>query len=472
MTTPHRYPTPLATEQSLVGSILLNHEWADRLDDLMPSEVVFHDQRHATIVRSIRSLRREAKTSDNNTLVSYMETAGTLEKIGGMAYLEELVTCVPSPVNAEYYAKIVYSAWRARVIIDAANDTAFRVGEAWSEVADITEIADAASAAMSEAVKVSANTADAALADVLADELDRIGASDGEPNGLKTGFTKYDAMTGGLLPGEMIIVAARPSLGKTAWMLTCAVQVAFGGRPPSSLAKPSIPFGVFSLEMSKASLARRLVTMATKIPTTMLHGGRFGDEAYKRLVLETDRLAALNARVIDMPGMTVAQIRTCSRRMVEVHNVRAIFIDYLQLIGTYGRARENRQVEVSEISRGLKALSRELNVPVVVLAQLNRAVEQREGNRPRMSDLRESGSLEQDADVVLLLHREAYFHAGDENWLDDNRDKLNLAELIVAKQRNGPTGSVPMVWDGHAMTFHTFDDGDDEHASDTGGAPV
>ena len=249
-------------------------------------------------------------------------------------------------------------------------------------------------------------------------------------------------MTSGLQSGEMIIIAARPSMGKTALALNLAEQIAMQGAA----------VGFFSLEMGKQQLVQRLLCARSGIDSHRLRRNMLRSSDFRMLMTACDELMAAPIYIDDTPGMTLLQVRAKARRMKQKHDIKAVFIDYLQLMSLGSRI-ESRQVEVSEMSRGVKAMARELEVPVICLSQLNRATEDRSGHRPRMSDLRESGSIEQDADVVAMLHREAYYHLGDDAWFDANQDKENLAELIIAKQRNGPTGSLKLTWDSSATRF-------------------
>jgi replicative DNA helicase len=263
-------------------------------------------------------------------------------------------------------------------------------------------------------------------------------------------------------------------MGKTALALNMAEQVAFGGRTPwqAHADHPATPVGFFSLEMNKSSVVQRLISSYSGVDSHRIRTGMLTGDDGQRIMDACGQLAKAPLYVDDMPGLTVLQLRARARRMVAQHGVKAIFVDYLQLLTAPAQARESRQVEVSAISRQIKALARELNVPIVCLAQLNRGAEQRERNRPRMSDLRESGSIEQDADVVLLLHREAYYHKDDPDWVELNHDKVSLGEIIVAKQRNGPTGVVRLTWDERITRFKAYSHGDEYESAAMASAPA
>ena len=251
-------------------------------------------------------------------------------------------------------------------------------------------------------------------------------------------------MTGGLQRGEMIILAARPSIGKTALALNIAEQVAI----------QDTPVAVFSLEMGAEQLVQRLLSSRGGIDGDRMRRNVLRQEDYKALMVACDQLTDAPIYIDDTPGLSLLQLRAKARRLKQKHDIEFIVIDYLQLM-TSGQRVENRQQEVSDISRGVKAMARELNVPVVCLSQLNRAAEHREGNRPRMSDLRESGSIEQDADVIMLLHREEYYHPDDE-WKAANPEKVGVGTVEIAKQRNGPTGRFSLTWDSKTTRFHNY----------------
>jgi replicative DNA helicase len=260
------------------------------------------------------------------------------------------------------------------------------------------------------------------------------------------------------VPSTHNFIANDVCVHNTALALNLAEQMACGGISSGQTPTKRVPVGIFSLEMSKQALVQRMLSARSGVQGQLLRGGtRMGDKNLRDLMMAADELKAAPIYIDDSPDLTVLNLRARARRMVAQHGVKAIMIDYLQLMSAPGAARESRQVEVSTISRGVKALARELKVPILCLSQLNRASESREGNRPRMSDLRESGSIEQDADVILLLHREEYYHVQDESWKQENPDKVGIAEIIIAKQRNGPTGVVKLYWDNNTTRFKNYD---------------
>jgi replicative DNA helicase len=471
-------PHSVQAEMSLLGSMILDPQRAiPEVLGVVTRPEDFYLQKHTLIFQAVVDVYERHQSGDLVQIAGLLRDRGVYEDVGGDEYLVELAESVPSAVNAPHYARMVADKSRLRRLIDSAGEIiydAYHVGDFGPEGA--REVLDKAESAVFEIAQQAEKSDPQRLAELLQIEWDRIEASEGRGiTGLPTGFGDLDERLSGLQPGEMLILAARPSMGKTALALNLAEQVSFGGRTPwqeHEGAQPT-PVGVFSLEMNKSSVVQRLISAYSgvdshKIRTGMLHG-----EDSQRIMDACSELERAPIYVDDMPGLTVLQLRARARRMVAQHGVRAIFIDYLQLLTAPAQARESRQVEVSAISRQIKALARELNVPIVCLAQLNRGAEQRERNRPRMSDLRESGSIEQDADVVLLLHREAYYHKDDEEWLNDplNSDRVNLSEVIVAKQRNGPTGVVKLTWDDRITRFKAYTRGDEYAGAAMASAP-
>jgi replicative DNA helicase len=457
-------------ERSLIGSILLDPKTLNEVIPIVPSPNQFYHEAHGLIYACLIEIDRQHQSGDLVQLTELLRAKDALEQIGGTGFLMELAQAVPSAANAPYYAKLIADSARLRRLIDASGEImydAYTQGGgspgAAKNVIDLAEkrIFDIAS----EDVVAEPEQLDKLLEHEIIMLEDRM---DGNVHaGLPTGFRDLDErLSGGLQDEEMVILAARPSMGKTAIALNIAEQVAFGGATPWTPrhnADP-VPVGVFSLEMARGALTQRLLSARSGVDAAKIRSGKVSDHEWELLQRASAELARAPIYIDDTPGMTVLELRAKARRMKLRYDIRCIVIDYLQLLTSPTQARESRQVEVSEISRSIKSIARELKVPVLCLAQLNRGAEQREGNRPKMSDLRESGSIEQDADVVMLLHREAYYHRGDPAWDphspefdEDNRDKLNMTELIVAKQRNGPTGTVKLVWDSASVRFKNHD---------------
>lgn len=471
-------PHSLDAEQSLLGSLLLDPQAFGDVITLVHDGEQFYSQAHAAIFDAMRLLHDKTGVVDLLQLGELLRDKDVLSLSGGEDYLVELAAAVPSSAGAVRYARIVNNKARLRKLIDAASEILYEAFHAQSVTDDETDnVIDAAEQRIFEIASQKEASGPAELKELIQKEFDRIEAmSDGGGvSGLLTGFDELDDLTTGLQQGELLILAARPSMGKTALALNLAEQVAFGGRTPWSprgVETKIKPVGFFSLEMSREALAQRLLSARSGVSSERLRSGDVSKQDWERLNDAAAELYEAPIFIDDTPGLTVLQLRARARRMKDRYGIEVIFIDYLQLLTAPHAARESRQVEVSTISRQIKALARELKVPVVCLAQLNRGAEQRERNRPRMSDLRESGSIEQDADVVMLLHREAYYHRGDPEWEPkspefnpDNEEKLNLAELILAKQRNGPTGTVNLVWDEGVTRFKNRDP---HHSSGSG----
>jgi len=445
-------------EMALLGSLILDPSVTTDVMSLLSTPDQFYSASHALIYKTLVETYDRHRSGDLVQLTQALRDAGALDDVGGEDYLVRLADTVPSAANAVHYARIISDKARLRKLVDAAGTAiyeAYNAGDANAE--GVTEILDRAEMAIFE-VAQDHQSSDPQLLKHLLDleieRLDQIGA-DGFA-GLPTGFYDLDRMLRGLHPGEMVIIAARPSMGKTALALNLAEQLAMGGHAPDSSGTrhgPRTPVAIFSLEMSKAALTQRLLSAHSGVSGTKFRDGSLSEREFQRIIESCSTLSEAPIYIDDTPGLTVMQLRARARRMAAQHSIKAVMIDYLQLLTAPGAARESRQVEVSAISRQVKALARELDLPIVCLSQLNRASESREGNRPRMSDLRESGSLEQDADVVALLHREDYYHVSDPSWAQENPDKVGLAELIIAKQRNGPTGTVRFTWNADLTRF-------------------
>jgi len=443
-------PNSPEAEMSLLGALILDPKVVAEVIQTIRTGDVFYTPAHAAIYDAIVSNYDFHQSGDVVQLAESLKQSGALDAVGGAAYLIRLGESVPSTAAAPHYARIVADNARLRKLIDAAGQMlydAHHSGEFGPDGA--REVFDKAERLIFEIAEQSQTNDAEHLKELLHRALEILESSEGRTiTGVATGYPDLDEMTSGLQPGELVIVAARPSMGKTAFALNLAEQVALAGEHGQRA-----PVAFFSLEMSRQAVANRIMCARSGVDSQLVRTNRLNEEHYRKLIQACGDLSEAPIYIDDTPSMTILALRARARRLASQHGVKCIMIDYLQLLTSPGSARESRQVEVSSISRGIKALARELNVPVVCLAQLNRGSEQREGHRPRMSDLRESGSIEQDADVIALLHREEYYHQADPDWAEENPERVGAAELIIAKQRNGPTGTVNLIWDNKTTRF-------------------
>lgn len=446
-------------EVSLLGSMILDPRVIADVLPLVSTPDDFFLPANAAVFAAILQVYERHQTGDLVEIAQVLRDSGALDDVGGPDYLATLASAVPTPANAPHYARVVSEKGRLRRLINAAGEIIFdahNAGKLGPEGA--REVLDRAEMLVFNIAQEDQRSDPQRLAELLDIEIQRLQDQDGRGiTGLATHFHDLDRMLSGLQPGEMVILAARPSMGKTALALNLAEQMALASSPWSPRSEARVPVAFFSLEMTKSAVVQRLISGRSGVSSHTLRSGSLSMEHMAAIDSAYADLRSAPLLIDDTPAMTVLQLRARARRLVAQHDVRAVFIDYLQLLTAPGAARESRQVEVSTISRQIKALARELSVPVICLSQLNRASEQRQGNRPRMSDLRESGSIEQDADVVMLLHREDYYHTGDQAWLAENQDKQGVAEIIIAKQRNGPTGVVNLLWDDSITRFKDWD---------------
>jgi len=439
-------PHSIEAEMSLLGAMLIDPQVVGDVVLVVHSGDDFFKPANGAVYDAMIELYDRHAALDIVLLNQLLTDRGTLESVGGLNYLVELANAVPSAANALHYARDVREKAAIRRLIDAAGDILY---DAYHSPEDAQVILEQAEQAIFRIAQQSEQTHAASLQALVDEAMRMIEANDGRLiTGVSTGFAELDGLTEGLQRGEMIIIAARPSMGKTALALNMAEQMALHRPHPS-------PVGIFSLEMSRQQLVQRLLAAKSGVNSQKIRRSMLNPDDYHRLHIACDALLDATILIDDTPGLTPLQLRAKARRLAAKHEIKAIFIDYLQLMSVGGRV-ESRQVEISEISRSIKAMARELNVPVVCLSQLNRAPEQREGHRPRMSDLRESGSLEQDADVVMMLHREDYYHQGEEEWAAQNPDKAGVAELIITKQRNGPTGNIKLSWVSEITRFRDY----------------
>lgn len=434
-------PESLSAEAAVLGSMIINPECVSDVIEQINSEA-FYRPEHQIIFDALITLyeKNHGQGIDGILLRDELGRRKRLEEIGGVEYIQKIVDSVVSSENVKYYAKIVKEKAMLRELISASTlilDDAYDSGDQLDEALDKAE-----QKIFAITNKRSTNQV-APLRDLVTQAYELIEKRDGTlVTGMATGYRELDSMTCGLQNGELIIIAGRPSMGKTSFALNIAENIAV---------KDKKPVAVFSLEMGKYQLAERLLCSNSRIDSQRVRRGLLDESHYAELVKSCSILSESPMFIDDSAGLTPLELRGKARRLKSKHNIAAIFVDYLQLMSAGAGKTESRQQEITTISRHLKALARELNVPVVVLSQLNRAAESREGNRPKMSDLRESGSIEQDADVIMLLHREDYYHKGEENY-----DINNKAEVIIAKQRNGPTGKVDLMFIENLTRFETI----------------
>lgn len=439
-------PSSVEAEMGVLGSMLVDPRVVPEVLGVLRHADDFSLPAHSTLFATMIELYDRATTLDILSLWQRLKDLGVLDDVGGDAYLQNLAEGVPSAANAVEYARIVREKATLRELIRAAGEI---LVDAHQPRNDATIVLEEAEQRIFNIAQHRESRSAESLEELLEATIKQIQESDGRHiTGVPTGFDELDEMLSGLQPGEMTILAARPSMGKTALSLNVLENVAAAGHPVA----------MFSLEMGKQQLVQRILCAKAGLDGQRLRRNMLRKEDYTRLFAACDLLQKSQIYIDDTPGLTLLQMRSKARRLRERFGIRMVVIDYLQLMSSGSRA-ESRQVEVSEISRGIKAMARELDVPVVCLSQLNRASEGREGHRPRMSDLRESGSIEQDADVVLMLHREEYYHLADPNWAEANPDKRNVAEVIVSKQRNGPTGTVRLMWDSRSTAFRNLAQG-------------
>jgi len=436
-------PHAIEAEISLLGSMLIDPQVIGDVLQVIRTGDDFFKPAHTIIFDALVGLYDRHAAADIVQLNQALLDAGALETVGGLDYLARLAEAVPTATNATHYARLVREKSMVRRLISAAGDI---LQEAYDRPDDVRMVLEEAERRIFQIVEHSDQSKAETIHSLMMQMMGMLEAQDGRPiSGVKTGFHDLDEMTGGLQHGDMIILAARPSMGKTALALNIAEQVALS----------NVPVGVFSLEMSKQQLVQRVLAARAGIDAHRLRRNLLRKDEHTALMTACDQMFDAPLYIDDTPGLTLLQLRAKARRLQQKHQIKFLVIDYLQLMVS-GRKAESRQVEVSEISRGVKAMARELEVPVLCLSQLNRSPEERTNRKPMMSDLRESGSIEQDADVVALLHREDYYHKDDPDWEADNPDKAGVAELILAKQRNGPTGVVKMAWVASSMRFRDY----------------
>ncbi len=422
-------PQSLEAEESVLGGILLDNAALDRVVELVHVDD-FYRGAHKKLFRAMLDLCERSEPVDLITLSEALRARGELADVGGASYLAALVERVPTAANIVYYARIVRERSTLRTLITASTEIATRGYEAAGDVAELLDRAEQLIFGITERqVRLSFSK----IADVLVGSLktiERAYESKQAVTGVPTGFTDLDTLTAGLQPSDLIIVAGRPSMGKTSFVLGMAENAAL---------RADIGVALFSLEMSKEQLAMRMLCSEARVDLARVRTGHLSEREFPKLAMAAGRLADAPIYIDDTPALSVLELRAKARRLKRdpVAKLGLVVVDYIQLMRS-SEGKDNREQEISEISRSLKALAKELNVPVVALSQLNRQVESRNPPIPRLADLRESGAIEQDADVICFLYREEYYN--------DGTDKRGVAEVIVAKQRNGPIGNIELTF--------------------------
>ena len=431
-------PQNLEAEQSVLGSVLLDNEAYGIVEGTIRANH-FYKEGHRKIFRAMEKLAQRDEPIDLVTLTEELRQTGELENVGSVPYLIGLADSVPTAAYAENYARIVREKATLRDLISASGQI---MQNAYDQSFPIEQVLDKAESSIFELSTSKLSHAFQAMPILVSETFAHINELFANPDpvsGLRTGFRELDSLTAGLQPSSLNVLAARPSMGKTAFALTIALNVAL---------REKQPVGIFSLEMSALQLVTRMLCSEARVDMSRVRNGQLSDRDLQRLADSAGRMSDANIFIDDAADMTVMELRARARRLMSEHNLGLIIVDYLQLMTGSGRigSSENRQQEISAISRSLKALSRELDTPVLVLSQLSRAVESRPNKRPMLSDLRESGAIEQDADLVMFIYRDEYY--------DAQSDKQGVAEIILGKQRNGPVGTLDLQFHNAHVRFN------------------
>lgn len=420
-------PHNLEAERSVIGSILMDNELISSATELLSGDD-FYSKQNGLVFDAMSELYQERKPIDPVTLSDKLKEKNAPEEMNSPEFVKEILNAVPTSANLKHYAQIVYEKSTLRKLIRITENISKDCYQAQDKLEDILETTEKNIFNLVQ----SRNTREyVPMSDIVIEVLKKIeqaSKTKGHITGLSTGFADLDFKTAGLQPSDFILIAARPSMGKTAFSLSVLDHV---------VVKKQLSAAIFSLEMSKEQLVNRLLAMEARIDAQNIRSGNLSDEEWENLVNASEVLGSSKLIIDDTPGISVAEMRSKCRKYKMDQDIQLIVVDYIQLMSSGGKG-DNRQQEVSDISRALKGLARELNVPVIVLSQLNRAVESRTDHRPMLSDIRESGAIEQDADVIMFLYRDDYYNPETE--------EKNVAEVIIAKQRNGPTGTVKLAW--------------------------
>ncbi|MBE5835349.1 MAG: replicative DNA helicase [Butyrivibrio sp.] len=421
-------PNSLEAEQSVVGSMLMDRDAIEVASEIIVGDD-FYNRQLGTLFETMVELNKQGMAVDVVTLQNRLKEKNVPPQVSSLEYITDLVRAVPTSANVKYYAQIVAEKSTLRRLIHVSEDT---INSCYTEADNMEALLNDVEKRVFQLTQNRNVGEFVPISQVVMNSLNKIEKASkqkGSVTGLPTGFTDLDYDTAGFQPSDLILIAARPSMGKTAFVLNIAQYMAF---------HRDETVAIFSLEMSKEQLVNRLLAMESHVDSQHIRTGNMSDMDWEKLIESADLIGGSNLIIDDTPGISIQELRSKCRKYKMEHNLKIIMIDYLQLMSGNGRASDSRQQEISDISRSLKALARELNVPVVALSQLSRAVEQRPDHRPMLSDLRESGAIEQDADMVMFIYRDDYYNKDTE--------KKGVAEIIIAKQRNGPIGTVELLW--------------------------
>ena len=442
-------PHSLEAEASVIGGLLLDNSAWDRVGDLL-NEQDFYRYEHRQVFASVSALINTSRPADVITVYEHLQSLGKAEEVGGLAYLNSLAQYVPSATNIRRYAEIVRERSILRKLVSASDEIATAAFNTQGrQVAQILDEAEQKIFSIGEEgsrMKQGFQSMDSLVVELM----DRVVEMSENPNditGVPTGFYDFDRMTSGLQPGDLVVLAARPSMGKTALAINIAEHVALN---------EGLPVAVFSMEMGASQLAIRIVGSIGRIDQSRLRTGKLNPDEWPRLTESIEKLRTVSLHIDETPGLTPSELRANARRLArQCGKLGLIVVDYLQLMSGSTSEGENRATEIGEISRGLKMLAKELQCPVIALSQLNRSVEQRTDKRPMMSDLRESGAIEQDADVIMFIYRDDYYNKESK--------EPGVAEVIIGKQRNGPTGTVKLTFLKAITKFESFAGGSNDY---------
>ncbi len=420
-------PHSTEAEQSVIGSMIIDREAIVVASEIISGED-FYNRQYGVLFEAMEELNEEGSPVDLITLQNRLREKDVPPEVSSLEFVRDLITAVPTSANIKYYAGIVAEKSTLRKLIrlnEEIANTCYAGKESLETILEDTEkrvFQLVQKRNMEDFVPIRQVVMNAM------DKIEKASKNKGSVTGIPTGFTDLDYRTAGMQPSDLVLIAARPSMGKTAFVLNIAQYVAF---------KKNLSVAIFSLEMSKEQLVNRMFSLESSVDAQKLRTGQLNDQEWERLIESAGVIGRSRLIIDDTPGISISELRSKCRKFKLEHNLSMIIIDYLQLMSGGGRT-DSRQQEISDISRSLKSIARELGVPVLALSQLSRAVEQRPDHRPMLSDLRESGAIEQDADVVMFIYRDDYYHP--------DTDKKGVSEIIIAKQRNGPIGTVELAW--------------------------